>query len=299
MRQVYFGNYNYATWVACPATGIAREKVRYSETLEYENGTADVIASPQYHQRLELEFPVQDAAQAGGIEAWRRFYNGDTPAQVGANQVYQLFDPMWSNYNLFPPNYATPGLAGNGWRNWGSRNSLGYPSFNDTTYATVTANVYDKPGTAVIWDITATANVPQGLEKEFIIPPGYNLYVGATGSTSGTARLHITNPSGTLISSVPLVSDTANPVSSYATVSGNTYKAVRVGISRTSTASSSIRLVSMWAQILPIGTSPSVPRHLTGEGAYSYKFDGPVASETYVMADRHLVGMSAALIEVS
>lgn len=281
-RKLWFGNTTHAQWVPCPRAGMTRMKSGYSEELEFENGGAWIERSKAWHNVYPMEFPVSDAHEYEGIEAFNRFASGE----YGDGFLYWV-DPMYSNTNLFAPNWAAPGLIEAGWKNWGGSE----PVFSDTA-----SNGYGYPLRSVQWALESAADKFQGVAHTFLIPPGYSLHLGATGAVTGDAEIAVQDSSGSFTPIVP-VSDTTAPNFSV-TLAGDTYRYARVGVRRTDDTTSSVTLTALRAQILPSGSTPSASRHVPGNGSMGLSFRGTALPETYEMAQRSLVGMSAELIEV-
>lgn len=281
-RKLWFGNTTHAQWVPCPRAGMTRLKEGYSEELNFENGGAWIERSKAWHNVYPLEFPVSDAHEYEGIEAFNRFASGE----YGDGFLYWV-DPMYANTNLFAPNWAASGLIEQGWKNWGGS----VPTFSDTA-----SNTFGYPPRTATWDVTADENDFQGMAHTFLIPPGYTLSLGATGSVAGDAEIAVQDSSGGFTAITP-VTATATP-DFPVTLSGDTHRYARVGIRRTSTAASTVSLTALRAQILPSGSTPVASRHVPGNGSMGLSFRGTALPESYEMAQRSLVGMSAELIEV-
>lgn len=279
MRQVYFGTTAHAEWVACPRTDAGRDKVRYMEQIEYENSGADVVMSAPYRNEFSFEFPIQDASQSGMLEPWKRFYAGE----YGLGPFY-LFDPMYADYNLFGPQWAAPGLIEQDWKNFGA----GMPSFSDTA-----ANSYGLPPRRATWTIESAANTVDGQAFTFIVPSGYTLHLGGAGSQTGDGQLRYL-PAGGAATTLTLASEASAPAFS----ATSTASSVQVYLTRTAANASTVSITALWAQILPTGQTPSLPRHYPGEGTSGLKFSNATTTESYVMADRHMIGMAVNLTEV-
>lgn len=280
--QMWFGNEQHAQWVPSPATGMVRNLQGFTDEIEFENGGFWSESSAGQHASYDMQFPVSDASEYEGIEAFNRYRSGEY-----GSGFLRFVDPMWVDTNLFSPNYASPTLVEQGWKNWGG---------TTPTFAVTTANAYNKPSRKATWDVSSDANVFQGKPFTFLIPPGYTLSLGVCGSVTGTGVVGVLPVGGSLTAISPSA-DTAAP-SFTSTVAGSTYSSAQVGLARTTTAASTVTVTAMWAQILPTGTTPGITRHLPGRGTTGLRFQGNALPETYVMSEQHLVGLSASLIEV-
>lgn len=177
------------------------------------------------------------------------------------------------------------------------------------------ANSYDLPARQATFNIISAANAYPTRDLQFgevpyaliPIPPGYTLWLGACGSATGTAvvRVHAFNSPGNPAS--PALSNTLTLLSSTGAVrlnasySGASYQYVKVFLQRTSTAASTITLSSMMAQLWPTGTTPPLSTtggsFIDGSGHRGLKFADGATVESYIMADRHLKGLSTRLYE--
>lgn len=287
--KLWFGSETHAQWVPCPVTGMARTQEGFSEEIAFDNGGIWIDRSAAGRASFEMEFPVLDWSEYEGLESFARFASGEW----GTGWV-RFIDPMITDQNLFTPNWAAPGLAEVGWK----------PVYDTTpTYSATGANSYQKPPRKAVYNVTSAANaVPTGQNSVFtlLIPPTHTLSIGGSGAVTGTAVLRVqpVNLNGTLATPVDitLTADSAAPAFS-STFSGATYKAVRVYVTRTTTATSTITLTSLWAQMVKTGFTPAITRHIPGKGHTGLSFRGDANPVTYVMADRHLVGASIVLVE--
>jgi len=112
---MWFGNEQKMMWVPCPRFGMEVASIGYASQALYQNGRAGVYRSQQTHKEFAMEFPVQDASGASGLDVFSRFAAG----LYGDCKSYPLFfaDPMNYDQNLFPPGWSAPGLFERGWAN--------------------------------------------------------------------------------------------------------------------------------------------------------------------------------------
>lgn len=289
-KKIWFGNVSYAQWTPAPAPGMTKTVEGFSEEIAFDNGGLWVARSAAGHASYEMEFPTQDSSEIDSIEAYQRFAAGE----YGSDYL-RFIDPMRADQNLFSPEWAAPSLA-----------EQGHKPIYDTipTFTTTGANSFTKPPRKAVYNVTSAINaVPVGQNSVFtlLVPPTHTLWLGGSGTVTGTAVLRV-QPillNGTLASvvDIALTADGTNPgfTSGF---SGSTYRAVKVYVTRTSTAASTITLTSLWAQVALTGTSPTMARHIPGGGHTGLQFRGAARVENYYMASRHLVGMSASLVEV-
>jgi hypothetical protein len=177
------------------------------------------------------------------------------------------------------------------------------------------ANSYNLPARQATFTIVNTLNAYPNPDMTFgevpyaliPIPPGYTLWLGASGSATGTAvvRVHAFNspgnPDSPANSSTLTLLSSTGAVRLNASFSGSSYQYVKVFLQRTSTVTSTITLSAMMAQLWPTGVTPvlstSGGSFIAGRGHRGLKFADNANVESYVMADRHLKGLSTQLVE--
>ena len=288
--KIWFGNVAHAQWVPAPATGMTKSTEGFAEEIQFENGGLWINRSKQGHAVYEIDLPVEDSSKYDSIEAYQRFADGDY-----GDDYLRFVDPMRANENLLSPVHANPSLSEQGHK---------YIYDSIPTYSNTAANNYGKPIRSATYDVTSVANaVPAGQNSvvTLLIPDGYTLSFGATGTKTGDAVLRVQpiNLNGTLASVVDVTMSAVASAPAFSnTFSGATYKAVRIYITRTSTNASTITPVAMWAQIVLSTVTPVITRHIPGKGHMGLRFRNGARVERYTMTDRHLVGASLTLAEI-
>lgn len=300
---MWFGNANYAQWVPAPAAEMERSRNGFTESLVLQNGGLWAKTSYGQHSTFSMEFPVQDPDDLEGITAFQRFASGEFDLKDAygsydtADNYLRFADPMLFGSNIFPPAWASPGLLETG----------DYPNLyiNAPTFSSTSANTYNKPFRKATWDVTETnLNLypPSGFVT-FLIPTGYTLHIGASGSVTGDGdlsyRRKVFGGSYGSITDITLTADNAAPAYS-ATIASTTADVVQVYIRRTGSAGT-VTLTSAWATLWPTGsTPPALSEHVPGLGAYGCRFLGDARPETYTMAagGRKLLGGSFQLAEI-
>jgi len=290
-RQMWFGNETHAQWVPLPAVGMTRGREGYAEEIALDGGGLHLSRTAQSAAVYEANFPVRDSSEYEGIEAFDRFQDGEY-----GDEPVRFIDMMQADQNLFSAGWASPGLAEQGWEPIYDT----VPTFSDTG-----ANSYTKPPRKAVYSVTSAADaLPTRANSTFtlLVPPTQTIHIGGSGAVTGTAVLRIqpVNLDGSLatVVDVTLTSDATAPAFS-ATFSGATYKSIRVYVTRTSTATSTITLTALWAQCAKTGTTPSILRHIPGKGHTGLGFRGASRVESYENANGHkVVGASIVLGEV-
>lgn len=273
-------------WFPCPQISSPIVRSRYVETIDFENGGADAVRSKQYRVEYPFEF-VGLANDVEGIDSFGKFASGF----YGDGLMY-FAHPATFQSNIFAAAWASPGLIEQGWT-----------SIHDSvpTFVNTAANTRLQPARSALFTVDTDANAI-GKKFTIAIPPTHTLYLGASGSATGTAAVRVrpinANGSYASVASLTLLSATG-ATRMNATYSGATYSAVEVFITRTSTADSTLTLTSMMAQLYRTGLSPSLPTsHIAGAGTTGMEFvdDAVVEEYTYMFPPRK--GISTTLMEV-
>lgn len=162
------------------------------------------------------------------------------------------------------------------------------------------------PAKAATYSVTTTANtIPAGGNSKFVIPvpPGYTLHLGASGSSTGTAVVQALPKASNGFAGTPTNLVLLNP--NGATRMNTTFvgtsdcATVTVYITRTSSATSTITLNSVMAQLYKTGTTPTLPAdHVAGEGHSGLAFADDAIVEEYVYIDPPRKALNTTLIEV-
>lgn len=278
---------SHMQWVPCPSIESPITRKRYVERIQFQNGGGDLARSPQYQVEYNLNMSGP-AHELEGIDALNRFASG----LYGDGYIYVAHPALFES-NMLSAVWSSPGLIEQGWKNI-------YPT-TTPTFSNTASNSYAQPQRSATWSVTSAVNTP--VSKFTIpIPPGYTLNLGASGSATGTAVVQVRT--------IAIDNDTVatsnltllNPTSSTrmnATFSGSTYCAVDVYITRTSTASSTITLTSLMAQLYKTSGTPSLPTsHIMGQGASGMMFADEAIVETYSYMHPPRKGISTTLVEV-
>lgn len=185
----------------------------------------------------------------------------------------------------------------------------------NTTYAwTGTANsststmlsemvLYGNPRRAATYTVT-NINVPPTKVCTLVIPPTHTLYLGASGTSTGSAGVFIRpiQASDSLyygpLEELTLL-DPNGSVRMNKTLNGATYQAVEIFLMKTDTNPGTVTLNSMMAQLYKTGTTPALPsNHYQGEGSTGLMFADDAIVETYQYMYPPRKGIATKLIEV-
>lgn len=273
-------------WVPCPLIDSGITRKRYVNRIQFENGGGDVARSSAYQMEYNFNFSGP-AHELEGIDAFNKYASGF----YGDGLIYVAHPAMFET-NLFSAAWASPGLIEMGWKNIYSTT----PAFGSTP-----SNSYNQPRRTAVFSITSTPNIPT---KKFTIaiPPGHVLNLGASGSATGTGVVQVRpiNPNGTYATTsnlTLLAQDSSTRMNK--TLSGDTYSAVEVYLTRTDTTISTLTLTSMMAQLYVSGASPTLPTsHIMGQGSTGMVFADDAIVETYSYMHPPRKGISTTLVEV-
>jgi len=289
------------SWVPAPDTGMSAGTYGYSQLIEYENGGASVVSSAGTHRRYDMDWNLQEASGAQGLDLIRQYQQ----KQWGNGLIFWA-NPMIFDQNVLAPALAAPALG-----------ELGYdlagpaPAAGVTQYYYSTLNNYDQPRRTARFSMPAGIinRIPTGANhiQVVAIPPTHVLWLGFSGvtSTGATVAVRPINYDGSYasITQTTLLSPTG-ATRMNASFSGATYKAVEIFMTGTTTATASLDLTSSMGQLWPIGVTPVLTgNHIPGQGDTGLRFSDSALPESYIMVDqsgtpRHYKGMSTSLTEV-
>ena len=292
MKQIWFGIPGVKMqWCPAPLAESAQaSNVNFVETISFENGGADINRSKQYRKEYSFNF-IGRSEDLDGIGVYNKYASG-----FYGDGLFYFSDPYAWETNLFSAGWASPGMIEQGWEN-----------IYDTTptFANTTANSYNQPTRTATWSVTSTADaVPTTANgtQYIVIPPTHTLNIGVTGSATGTAVVRVVpiNTDGTDGTAVDLtLIGATSSTRMNATFAGSSYQAVKVYITRTSTATSTISIISMMARLVETGKSLTLTgNHAPGEGHTGLEFADGARVESYRYMYPPMKGMAATLVEV-
>ena len=289
MNQMWFGiPGSHMQWVPCPSIDSVIQRNRYTERMQFENGGGDARRSAQYQMEYQMNFSGP-AHEVEGIDAFNKFAQG-----FYGDGLIHLAHPAAFETNLFPSAWASPGLIEQGWANIGSTT----PSFANTNVTS-----YGQPPRTATWNVTQQAGT-YTKSVTLVIPPTHTLHLGVSGvapvGSTAVVRVDPILADGTVDTPVDLtlLSKSASTRMN-TTFSGATYQAVRVYITRTTSAASTISITSMMAQLYKTGTTPTLPTtHYQGEGSTGLMFVDDAIVETYSYMFPPRKGIATTLVEV-
>lgn len=285
-NQMWFGNTTHMQWVPCPLIDSTVSRKRYIERIQFENGGGDVTRSNQY--QMEYSINVNGLAhELDGVDAFNKFASGF----YGNGYVYMAYPAAYET-NLFSASWATPGLIEQGWSN-------GFAA--TATFANTDSNSYNLPPRTATFPVNLSSGQ---YNKSFIIPipPTHTLYIGATGYSTGTAKLRVvpitTSYALGTATDLTLISP-SNATRMNASFAGSSYVAVQVYVTRTTSAASTISLTSLMARLYKTGITPDLTgNHYQGEGSTGLMFADDAIVENYSYMYPPRKGISTTLVEV-
>ena len=282
---------SHAQWVPCPLIDSSVTRKRYVERMQFQNGGGDVKRSNQYQMEYNLSFSGP-AHEVTGIDAINRFASG----YYGNGYIY-LAHPINFETNIFSAQWATPAL-----QDW--TNSM---YVNGTVSNTVSpasgAGLYPK---SMNFSIVGSANAVPTERFTILVPPGFTLILGATGTRTGSAVVarRVTTPSGTITTtSLTLIAPSATTGRFNSTVAGgSTGVTVEVYLTKTTSASSQIILTALSARLYETSKYSSALLadnfQVYGQGSTGLEFadDAIVENYSYMYPPRKAI--STTLVEV-
>lgn len=300
-------------WLPCPKAGMTATRNQWKNGLTLDSGGYAQTSAPDWHLSYEIEV-FGEAQYLQGLDVYNRYASG----MYGNGKMY-FANPMEYSTNLFPSNWASPGMMEKG---WASISAIAGPAFGfvepnfspQATYtnadtASVAANgIPDRSVTVTglttgnnfisLRNNTGYPRVPYCIIP---VPPGYNLSVGWTGSVvSGTGAVRYSStPTGTGVALTPIAETSSTRLNTILTTPSSGYYAFWLDSGATSTSSISIN--NLMAQLYPATDPlPNPLRFIPGMGHTGLVFNDDARTESYSYLDgqRHLKGMSTSLSEV-
>lgn len=287
-NDLWLGTRGYETWVSGPQSGGDTSRIGFSGTIQYINGGMGVVASQAAHR--EYSWTWGNATSADDIRPIIDFAEGVFDDQDGVNLIY-FVDPMASQRNILPQNWATPSLG----------LGDGMPLLNDTAPQPVDtpANNYRYPARGVRY-----AGGTDQARLYLPIPPGFTLWVGVHGSATGAGAVKADVVRGANTQSTTtftMLGTDATLVNTSFDRSAPDDDTQPGGIELyvdTTTSGSTVTLYAMVAQILPTGRTPQGGMFISGQGHSGCQFNGHPTETPYLAADgRYLEAMTAKLVE--
>lgn len=283
-RGMWFGTKERMRWIPAPSSGADVSPQGWSTSNVYLNGGG--WARSSWGSYRQYQYAWSDASAREVAQIIHSYADGT----FGRGLIY-FIDPLTYNTNVLPKHLADPSLACNG-----------------EMPALQAVNPEQAPGTAVnnyplfgaSYTVTNQAEMT-GYSAYIPIPAGFDLYIGAKYTATGTASVMVTpvNTSGGDLPAVALPQGTVTDASRFSnTFSGDSYGGVRVWLGKSSTAASTAVLYGMNAQLVPSGTQPSAETFwIGGQGHSGVRFAGKPTYIEYNSVGGGQVGYAATFIE--
>lgn len=320
-RYLWFGNGHEQKWLPMPSSGIQVNSSFAVSGGTLANGGQYVRRSRGYSRSFEFNFEIRDASGYNGLEQYGRFasdaYGLDVYDRAPEDELFYFCDPMVMKRNVLPPQWATPGLC---------RYSTDGRGFHDIAPARMSdvpvatpSNTRGLPDGTINWNV-APANTGSTLPDDLarhtarvLIPPTHRLYLGFTGSMTGSAAIMVRQhlrAGGYTDSTITTLIDpsSANGLGSLA-VDGQTVAYVTIWLGRLAGTEGTIQLYGAMGQLWPRWETPDMTtggKFTEGLGHGGLEFSDEAIVEQYVVADqggangalRYLKGMNTTLSEV-
>lgn len=301
MGSIFFGTWQRPQLVPAPERGMTRTHAGYGEEEEgLGNGGAVGISSFDSHVGYDWNFSSRKTSDAVNLDIFMDYKKG----VYGKGFLY-VADPNEYRTNLFRPQIAQPGLMELNQADVGlAGDYTSIRSKSAIVFLDTTGTIPSRPLRKAQIVYGANANdVPTGKLDQWtiLVPPDMTLKVSATGAViAGTpvVRAQTILKGGALGPTVDLTlgSELALPVLTNS-FSGATYQAVRFYLTATTTATHSIELTSLIAQLIPSALpTPLLTRYISGRGVSGMIFRNSPMPETY--SKMGLKALSFGLMEV-
>ncbi len=290
-RWIWFGNINRFQKALAPAPGMQVSGNGYYESMQFQNGGYAIARSLRNSRQYNMSF-TGPSNILGGIDIYNKYALG----HYGTGPFY-FSDPMTWNINVFPPQWSNPALY-----------EVGWPSIVNTVPTAIvnTGDTYERPYRKATWNVTSAANatpltdptIPYAIIP---LPPGYTLYAGWQGTFTGTAivRAEVWASGAAAAASstvIPFGTNTVSTGSPVATGVSGSADYVKVFITRTSSAASTITPIEMQA-VISLAV-PTVPNWTLGVGPGPLDFTDDARVEEYRYMYPPQKGVSVTLQEI-
>lgn len=243
-RNMWFGTEDSMRWIPTPQSGaeMGAEGTHSGGTLLSGGGFA--VHSWGSHRVYDFEWPDSSSRQAAQL---MKSYRDGTYGRG----LLHFIDPLIYDLNILPARWADPSMAIND-----EGSTLVY-GLDPIAMPTTGRELHDLPVRSAQYDLT---NIPAGYrgveDSLFIpIPEGYQLFLGAFYTATGTAGVYVNRVSSTGAESEPLRLPPLNPADEYvANTSVTGAKGVRLWVGKRSDGSSSLTLTAMSARLVKVGS---------------------------------------------
>lgn len=286
--EIYFGNAEYQAWIPAPLSGMNASSVGWSSKNQYLNGRASVRRSRASHREYSASWngPMTDTGLSKSLQTIKDFAEG----YYGAGPFY-FVDPYAATTNVLPPHWAAPRLTEEDWPELA-------PALIPEFIASGASNGFPKKAVRY----TTTGAYASTRKLTLIIPTGCKLAFGWHGtSASATSGIRVvpylrsTGAADTALNPAKIVA--GGSVLTNTNISGTTYSKVEIFFAVE--AISTVEIVGMIAQIIPINSSVASGAFIEGRGTTGIEFENHPEIEYYsANINGGWIGMSAKWIEV-
>lgn len=268
------------SWIPCPSVDRPASNVGWANSMQFLNGGNATIRSKGSHREFEMAWNMISREDAGRIEAFASGAYGQGP--------YYWTDPMSAEYNVLPPQWASPALSS---YQYGGVNISGQGTFSVFDSETP-ENAYDYPVRS-LQIAGLSSSTPHGKPIWIPIPPGHSAHIGVHGgSTSGV----ILTPDGGTPIQLEHMGETTNERTN-TSVDGNVSSGFTLEVGKLTGGSTVVRISGMIVQILPNGLTPEPGGWIPGMGHSGCEFEEfPERVDYSSVFDK--VGITAVLKEV-
>lgn len=312
-------SYDFSVYVRCSKIQRVLMTINWRDALDASIsttvGTQTVLAATTQTQLTVVGATAPVGAVTADIEV--RAVAGTSGSNWAVGNWLEGDAAMITVTSATPPAYFdgnTPGAMWLGAANASSstlRTEADKPASSDTP-----ANSYNLPPKQGVFNVKWAANAYPDAARTYgdipyaiiPIPPGYTLWLGASGSRTGTAEVVAYGYNTPAVQASPASTTPLTLLSSTgstrlnASITGVEF--VKVFIRRTTSVTSTITLSGMMAQLWPTGiTPPLTGNYVEGKGHRGLKFLDSPAEYNYVLVDpnrnipAHFKAASISLVE--
>ena len=287
-RKVYFGNAQKQTWIDAPQSGMRASSAGSISEQQLLNGSTFIRRSQASHRRFDMSWigSLNASSLEGSLHTIKDFCDG-----IYGEGPFFWNDPYAVDTNILPPNWAAPMLTEVDWADIATDI---VPTYTSGT----SANNFPSKYATFITD----GSYSSATKLTVIIPTGHIFHFGwhgpSSGATSGIRIVPYLRSTGLADTAINPTKITAGGTTRTNTqVSGTTYSRVEIFVASSATAT--INVTAMIAQILPDSSSVATGGFITGRGTTGLEFASFPDIEYYsANVNDGQVGMSVSFAEV-
>lgn len=244
-KALWFGTAEYSQWLPTPLSGADMTSSGHQSGGVLLNGGGYEVNSWDSHKVYSFEWPESSSAEL--VQTLKSYRDGT----FGRGLLY-FIDPLTFDKNILPARWADPSMALN---NEAPSLVLNY---QPTPVPTSNFQVNALPVTSAFYDLASvgTGHGQEGTALRIPIPEGFELYLGAVYSSTGTGGVYYSSVTATGAQTGKTRVTPKTPTSRSRVgnvVSRPAGGAVYLYLSRSGAGAGTVTLTALTAIVAPIG----------------------------------------------